>query len=682
MKRKMIGAAAAYMAGLFFASFFTDPAILIIFSMVIAAACIVGIRFGFKLKDIALMAVFFAASAGVFCTYTAVRYRPAVAFNGSEGSFRGEVTDVQYYSGENASYTLSGRINGSIKAKVTYYSASFGAEKGDILDIGSCGFQIPKSDYLFDGEKYYKSDGIFLTLKNAKDISVEHRNARKLGKAIERYREDMISAFRLNLGKDSGDLLAGMVFGEKRGMDDNVKTAVYRCGIGHMLAVSGLHVSVAIFVLMWLLKKLRINKYVSFALMECLLLFIIAIANYPISAIRAAIMMNFFYAARLFRRQNDTFNSLSAAVLLICLFQPYAVYDEGFILSVAGTFGIGVFAPYMTKDMPDEQLYQRFIKNCAVMLCTTLCVFPFSLLFFDETSLISPISNIFIVPLCSISMMTGLIYVLTGGLVDILFLSKYINEFVLRISDSAARIRFTHFSCDSKELVLGLLLCMAATAFTAALFRNRKYICGVIAAAMVFMFVGAGVVRMQKDKHTTIAVLGNGSNAAIVVCGGGSTDIIDLSGHYKSARYVRKYLTRNCIDSVNTTVLTNKVQSSYASYLKELEFVDTGKWLASGDDASSDDFDITCFGDNGFVIDEGSFSVEYSGGTVTVRSNDEKAVIAPAKSGEISPDSVTVMYGNVPKNAERSNDSVIYLDNGNNFEIVLSGSGSCNIRRL
>ena len=682
MKRKMIGAAAAYMAGLFFASFFTDPAILIIFSMVIAAACIVGIRFGFKRKDIALMALFFAASAGVFSVYTSVRYKPVAAMNGSSGSFVGKVTDVKYYSGENASYTLNGRINGDIRAKVTYYSASLGAEKGDILDIGSCTFQIPKSDYLFDGEKYYKSDGIFLTLQNAKDISVEHRNARKLGKAIERYREDMISAFRLNLGKDSGDLLAGMVFGEKRGMDDNVKASVYRCGIGHMLAVSGLHVSVAVFVLMWLLKRLRVNKYASFALMECLILFIVAMANYPVSAIRAAIMMNFFYAARLFRRQNDTFNSLAAAVFLICLFQPYAVYDEGFILSVAGTFGIGVFAQYMTKDMPDEHLYQRFIRNCAVMLCTSLCVFPFSLLFFDETSLISPITNIFIIPLCSISMIIGLIYALTGGIVDLLFISKYINEFVLRISDIAARIRFTHFSCDSKELVLGLLLFIAVTAITAVLFGKRKYICCTIAAAVVFMFVGAGIIRIQRDSRTTIAVLGNGSNAAVVVCGGGSTDIIDLSGHYKSARYVRKYLARNGISSVQTTVLTNKVQSSYASYLYELEFVDTGKWLASGGDVSSEDFGITYFGDNSVVIDEGSFSAEYSGGTVTVRSGDKKAVITSAKGGEISNDSITVMYGNVPENADRSNDSVIYLADGNNFEIVLSDSGGCNIRRL
>ncbi|WP_024859855.1 ComEC/Rec2 family competence protein [Ruminococcus flavefaciens] len=682
MKRKMIGAAAAYMAGLFFASFFTDPVKLIIFSGVIAAACIVGLRCGFKLKDIVFMAVFFAASVGAFQTYTAVRYTPVAALNGSSGSFCGKVTDVQYYSGDYYSYTLSGRINGNIRANVTFYVKSFYAQKGDTVHIGDCVFQVPESDYLFDSERYYKSDGIFLTLRNAKDISAEHTDSRKLANAIERYREDMISAFCSNIGTDCGNLLAGMVFGEKHGIDDNVRTAVYRSGIGHILAVSGLHVSVAIFILMWVLKRFHINKYISFALMECLLIFIVSMANYPISAIRAAIMMNFFYAAGLFGRQNDTFNSLAGAVLLICLFQPYSVYDEGFILSVAGTFGIGVFAPYMTKELPSERGYQRFIKEFAVMLCTTLCVFPFSLLFFDETSLISPVTNVLIIPLCSLSMIVGLMYVLTGGVVNFLFVSKYINEFVLRASDSAARIRYTHFSCDSSELVLGLLLCMAATAIAAAIFRNRRYICGIIAASLVFMFVGAGVIRMQRDKQTVIAVLGSGSNASIVVCGGGSADIIDLSGHYKSARYVRKYLTRNCISSVQTTVLTNKVQSSYSSYLNDLEYIDNGKWLIAGDVPVSDRSDITYFGENGFIIDEESYSVEYSDGTVTVSSSNGKAVLTPAKSGRASEDSVTVMYGNVPKGTDRSNESVIYLDDGNNFEIVLSGSDSCNIRRL
>ena len=129
-------------------------------------------------------------------------------------------------------------------------------------------------------------------------------------------------------------------------------------------------------------------------------------------------------------------------------------------------------------------------------------------------------------------------------------------------------------------------------------------------------------------------------------------------------------------------MLTNKVQSAYASYLKELEFVDTGSWFVYGEEIAAEGLPVTYFGDNSLTVDEGSYSAEYHNGVLTVKSSGGSIVFAPAKSGEVSADSVTVMYGNVPKKSDRSNASVIYLDDGNNFEIVLSGSGSCNIRRL
>jgi len=51
MKRKMIGAAAAYMAGLFFASFFSDIPCLVILSLILAAALLAGRKYGFKAGD-------------------------------------------------------------------------------------------------------------------------------------------------------------------------------------------------------------------------------------------------------------------------------------------------------------------------------------------------------------------------------------------------------------------------------------------------------------------------------------------------------------------------------------------------------------------------------------------------------------------------------------------------------
>ena len=680
----MIGAAAAYMAGLFFASFFTSPALLIVLSVMLAAALVIVRKYGAQKGDYIVLGAFFAAAVCAFSAYSAVRYYPAVSMDGKSGSFTGEVTEVVRYDGGSASYILSGRINNDISAKVSFYSSSCEADYGDIISIESCTFSKPAKDYLFDSESYYKSDGVFLSVGNAEGVTAEKRDRSRLKKLISEYRENIIFNFNTELGKDSGDLLSGMVFGEKRGMDENLKTAVYRCGIGHMLAVSGLHVSVAVFVLMTLLGSLRVNRYVSFIAMELILVFLTAMADYPVSAVRAAIMMNFMYAARLFRRQNDTFNSLAGAVLFICLFQPYAVYDEGFILSVAGTFGIGVFAQYMTKDMPKEQPLQKLIKSFAVMLCTTVCVFPFSVLFFDETSLISPLSNIIVVPLCSLSMVIGLVYALTGGVFDLLPVSKLINDVILKLSDRLAHIRWTHFSCDSKAIVSGLLICTFMTVIAAALFRSRRFISVFISLSLGALFVSSGIQRIMKNSVLTIAVLGKGNNAAVVVCRDGCTDIIDLSGNYRSASYVRKYLMRNGISAAENALLTAKVQSAFSSYDEELEFTDIGKWFIFSDTdiAGVSGKYMMYFYDKAISIEHDDLHIKYDDGILTV--GDKNGEIAFVKSADINAadSDITVCYGKASKDADKSRDNIIFLDDNNNFEIVLSEKGSCKIRRL
>ena len=677
----MIGAAAAYMAGLFFASFFTDPVLVIISAAVIAAALLAGRKYNFKLADHCIMAAFFGTAVIVFSVYSALKYDPAVEIDGQSGSFNGKVISVQHYSGDNSSYILKGRINGEVKVKLSFYVNSLDAETGDTIDIEKCTFKKPSKDYIFDSESYFRSNGIFLEISNAKDINRISSSKRSIKALLSDYREKIISDFHIALGKDSGDLLAGMVFGEKRGMDQNVKTAVYRCGIGHILAVSGLHISVAIFILMSILRLLRINKFISFAIMECMIIFLITLANYPVSAIRAAIMMNFMYAAGLFRRQNDTFNSLAGAVLLICILQPYVIYDSGFILSVAGTFGIGVFAPYMTKSISAETVFGSLLKKSAVMLCTTICVFPFSLLYFDETSLISPITNVILVPLCSVSMIIGLLYALSSGIIDLLFIPKIINEFILRFSDIVSRIRFTYFSGGSKAVVSGLLICMIITFLIAAIFRNRKYICGAVAFSAAFLFIASSAARIERNSHTIIAVLGKGSNAVVVVSRDNSADIIDISGHYRSAAYVRKYLAANGINSVNSAVLTQKVQSGYSNYSNELEFTDVNNWIIAGDtEIPLKSSNVTYF-TNDILVHENGYSIKCTDDNITV-SSDNKDICFITNENAYKPNSeLTVLCGKSAKGEEKA-ENILDLSENNNFEIVLSGFDSFTIRRL
>lgn len=688
MKRKMIGAAAAYMAGLFFASFFTGIRELILLVVIAAVVFLVCRYKGLKQNDFAFIAACFAAAFFIGEMYNIFHYDKVVAYDGADGSFEGEVIDISCYNDDKASYVLEGYIDGIKSAKITLYGQNLGAEYGDHIAIESCTFEIPQSDYLFDSESYHKSEGVFLSAESAEGVTLKKTDSQKFKNTLMSYRERMISEFRIVLGNDSGDFLSGMVFGEKQGMDDNVKTALYRSGIGHVLAVSGLHVSIIAIALMSLLNALRVNRFVTFGAVNILLILLIIMANSPVSAIRAAIMVNFLNSARLFRRQNDSFNSLSAAILLICLVNPYVIYSSGFLLSAAGTFGIAVFGPYMTKNIPDSNFLWKLLRSVLIMLCTTLAIMPLSMKYFDEVSLISPFTNVLLVPLCSIAMLFGVIHIITGGAVSLVSAAGALIDVILEVTDKLARLKIAYLSCGSEDLIIIAFACTAIVIIVHVICEKRLYTCVSTLLACSLVFLSSAINAGIRYKSFRIAVLGRGSNAAIVISYHGKTEIIDLSGHYKSADYVRKYITENAVSSVESVSLTADVQSQYAAYVKALDFVPADKWIAAGEVPVYGAEMTLYFGETGYYYDNGAYSVDFEDGVLVISYEGSEVEFLPAASAISDSDGLSVYYGNIPKSAAAvSSESTIYLDKNeensiNNFEIILSENGRCRIRRL
>lgn len=695
MKRKMIGAAAAYMSGLFFASFFTEGSDLLLLAGLFPMFFILTKLIKLPFKDSLLVTILFTIAVFEGFSYNHFVYEKIKAYSSSTGNFCGKVIEVNYYNEDKASYILDGQINGNQKARISVYTDSFDVSYGDIIALENCKFEVPKSDYLFDSESYYKARRIYLTAENPEKISVEQRDSYKLKRALESYREKIISEFRIKMGDNTGSLLGGIVFGETGNIGENSKTLLYRCGIGHVMAVSGLHVSIAAALLMFVFDKLRVNKYASFAIMNVFIILMIIMVKSPFSAIRAAIMIDFIYSARLFRRQNDTFNSLSIAVLLICLFNPYAIIDRGFLLSIAGTFGIGVFAPYMTKNMKSSSLAQKFIKNITAMLCVTLIVMPLSMLYFDEVSIISPLANVVIIPLCIAAMIIGMLYVISGGIISLLSVSELLLDIVLFITEKLGKLNFTHFSCGSRNLFLISMLCAAFVVLVQAVLKSRKFTAlSIVGALAIFIFSSSLYSRNEYNKFK-IAVLGRNSNAVVAIMYRGQTDIIDLSGHFKSAEYVRKYLISNGVSEIQTLSLTTKAQSQYSAYSEALNLIDIDKLMISGDTGlfESESNDIFEYGDNSFTVKNNLYSIQYSNNSVSVTYMDTTINIRPAKSELYTDSDFTIHYGKVPKNAEANCDgSNIYLDSledtvynysdMNNFEIIILDDGGCSIRRL
>ena len=77
------------------------------------------------------------------------------------------------------------------------------------------------------------------------------------------YREKLLSDFTVKMGRE-GEFMSGMLFGEKGNLENTDKTMLYRCGIGHIMAVSGLHAAIMAGVIMYILKLLKANRILSF----------------------------------------------------------------------------------------------------------------------------------------------------------------------------------------------------------------------------------------------------------------------------------------------------------------------------------------------------------------------------------------------------------------------------------
>lgn len=683
MKRKMIGAAAAYIAGLFFASFFMGA---IPFLLISLAVLLIGKSQNLKVSDYILIAVSFSAAVAVSSIYTRCHYDKITAYDGKTGTFSGEVIDIRRFSGENTLYILKGSLYDIKNVRICVFSNDINAEFGDMITLRDCEFSSVDRDYLFNSKNYYRSEKIYLTAVNREPIVVEHMNSGRFKNAVIEYRDSIVSKFRIVLGEDVGDFLAGMVFGEKQGIDDSIKTSLYRCGIGHVLAVSGLHVSIIAIAMINLMHLLRVNRFISFLLMDLLLIILVVMANSPMSAIRAAIMMNFLYSAHLFRRRSDSFNSLAASMLLICLMNPYAVYSSGLILSAAGTFGIGVFAPYMTKKIPKKGVHWRMIREFCAMLCTTVCIMPFSMKFFEETSLISPIVNVFVVPLCSVSMIIGVIYIISGGLISFLGIAGMLIRFILTISEYFSKIGAFYFSCRSDRLAVIALAAIASVAFIQIIFGKRFFTALAAALSCSLIFILSAAYGFIFAESFTVSVLGRRGNAVIVISYHGQTDIIDLSGHYKSPDYVRKYMFENGIGSAELLMLTKKNQSQYAAYEKKLEAISIKNVFSAGDIPIAGVGDEAVSGEGEWHIDGGDHIIEYSDGALRITFGEARVAVVPWNNAHDYDDfdGLRIIYGENSAKIEESDFEILKnIDaNTDNFEITLTEIGEHKIRRL
>ena len=291
-------------------------------------------------------------------------------------------------------------------------------------------FSKPRNPGGFDQEMYYRIQNIGFSMKNTK-ILAESQNYSKYHEALYQIRRHMEHIFDQTMSEKDASIMKAMVLGNKTELDKESKELYQRSGISHILAISGLHISLIGMGLYELLRRIRVPVWISAGVAVCAMIMYGDMVGMSSSAYRAIFMFALKMGAEIIHRTYDMLTALALAAVGILLEQPLYIYHAGFLLSFGAIIGIGCMLEVMKTDTKQiyvnkkrqkrsewiKNLYMNNIRESLLGSGSIFLIhFPIMLSVYYEFPVYSFLLNLLIIPAMSLVMGLGLSCLLAGSL--------------------------------------------------------------------------------------------------------------------------------------------------------------------------------------------------------------------------------------------------------------------------
>ena len=273
-------------------------------------------------------------------------------------------------------------------------------EPGDVVE-GMVSLRFVKAQGSYRGHGS-QTPGGFLAGTAQGELELKPDGAKALSYA-GRLRRSILTRLDRAIPEDAAPFAKALLLGDDNSLDSGTNQALSLSGIRHVVAVSGLHVTILCMLVSWLTLN---NRWITFPVTIPLLLVFCAVTGFTPSVTRAALMMTVAMAAPILGRDRDTLTRLAFAVYSMLLGNPMVITSVSFQLSVASVLGLLVLGKPiyngLARFLPRKKGIQKTIlhwlySSVAISLGALILVTPLTALHFGTVSLISPVTNLFTV---------------------------------------------------------------------------------------------------------------------------------------------------------------------------------------------------------------------------------------------------------------------------------------------
>ena len=437
------------------------------------------------------------------------------------------------------------------------------------LSIFGTIYQVNQADNpgQFDSRSYYQSQGILYTFF-VDTISYAEGESFFLEKMTS-FREYFAKSLELVFDEEDAGILKAVLLGDKSTLSEETQLLYQKCGISHLLAISGLHISMIGISMYRLLRKCRCTFLEAGLPSGCLLLAYGFMTGFGISTIRAICMFLVMILADILGRVYDMASATALAAILILLRNPLQARSAGFLLSFGAILGICFVYPILESIIsPKKPWAKTILFSCSLSFIT----YPLTIHFFYEYALYSLLLNFIVIPCMPVVMASGGLAMFMGSIYPrggiilglpahwVLSFYKVLCRWNLSIPGAVLRLGRE----ETWQLILYYGIIVLALL---GLWYGRRKIYGVLLPVAILLVS----IRLSPGLQFTMLDVGQGdclylelSDGTCCLIDGGSTSIKEV-GTYR----ILPYLKYEGVQTLDYVILTH-LDEDHVNGVREL----------------------------------------------------------------------------------------------------------------
>lgn len=460
-------------------------------------------------------------------------------------------------------------------------------------------FDFPRNPGGFNEKLYMQTKRI--DYKMFAEILSKGKIVNSFDSYIYKLHKKIKNMYETILPLKEASVLEAMLLGDKQNLDTSVKETYRKSGISHILAISGLHISI-ISALLWLiLDTLKLNKRVSSTIILTVLIVYCIFTGNSVSTTRAVIMIGIVLFGNIIYYQSDIYTSIATAAFVLLIYQPLYLYDVGFQLSFGAVISIIVLSPVLERVYFIPKTIRLYLIST---LAASLGTYPIIAYHFNTISVIGIVVNLLVLPLASILVCFGIISTVVSFiwielgkfLCGIVY---FILVFYENICTIASNIPFSQIVTGQPNLILIFIYytIILATAYYYYLNKQKrqslkKYM---LYMQIFLLIISAIVIFKPKDLEIVYLDVGQGDSIAIhttknknILIDGGGNISKPLEEANTGTQIVLPYLRYKGINRLDCVFISHPDGDHIIGILELLDYIKINQIFIADTDAKND----------------------------------------------------------------------------------------------